>query len=54
VILVSREKEFSFLRNGLDFGFCESLYLLTAGLIVAMDDFIVDSPYEFLLIIYTA
>jgi hypothetical protein len=55
VILIGREKEFAFFINGSNFGFCfESLYSLTAGLIVAMDKFIADSPNEVPLIPYTA
>jgi hypothetical protein len=55
VILIGREKEFSFFINGLDFGCCyKLLYLLMAGLIVAMDNFVADSPYEFPLIPSTA
>jgi hypothetical protein len=55
VILIGREKEFAVFINGSDFGFCcKSLYLLMAGLIVAMDNFVADSPYEFPLIPHTA
>jgi hypothetical protein len=47
VILVSGEKEFAFIINSMDFGFCfKSLYWLMAGLIVTMDDSIADSPEE--------
>jgi hypothetical protein len=37
VILISREKEFAFMVNSMDFSFCfKSLYSLTAGLIMTI------------------
>jgi len=47
VILVSWEKEFAVIVYGADFDFCfDSLYSVTAGLIVAMNYCVADSPNE--------
>ena len=47
VILVSWEKQGAVVVYGADFEFClDSLYAVTAGLIVAMDYCIADGPNE--------
>jgi hypothetical protein len=47
VILISGKKEFAFIINSIDFGFCfESLYSLTAGLIMTMDDSVAGNSKE--------
>ena len=55
VILIGREEEFAFIINGAYCSFCfKSLYSLMAGLIMAIYDFISDSPNEVPLIPYAA